>query len=384
MRARAQLVAPRRRVVGDTVRITNRLTRTLKHAFPQVLHGLQEKDTALFCDFLSRWPTRKAAQRARCAPLATFCRAHPVRYADVIAQRLQALTSAIPLTPDAGVIAPHALLVQALVAQLRVPWQALADCDTASAQRAQSSPACPLFQALPGAGPVFASRLLVAFGAQRARSAAAADTPKIGRDRARNRTERQAVLGALAPPGSHIAPAHVRRMGSGVDAACLLGAGVLPAATRPRQGPSGRRTGPGVHMDPPPFSGLVGAHTVRCVRLSPGAAAPWLIADPPSCEGIVKNRKKALTVPLRACVRPGPRVIAASPRCAPHTYWSTSSARRSRDEGSVIPSALAALRLMTSANFVGCSTGRSAGFAPLSTLSTNVAVRRHWSSRLAP
>jgi hypothetical protein len=112
------------------------------------------------------------------SPLATFCRAHPVRYADVIAQRLQALTSAIPLTPDAGVIAPNVLLVQALVAQLRVPWQALADCDTASAQRAQSSPACPLFQALPGAGPVFASRLLVAFGARRARSAAAADLPK--------------------------------------------------------------------------------------------------------------------------------------------------------------------------------------------------------------
>src|SRR5262249_52861960 len=33
--------------------------------------------------------------------------------------------------------------------------------------------------------------------------------------------------------------------------------------------------------------------------------------------------------------------------------------------GTVRPSALAVLRLITSSNFVGCTTGRSAGFAPL-------------------
>jgi len=68
-----------------------------------------------------------------------------------------------------GGIAPNALLVQALVAQLRVTLQAITACDTAIAQRAQSHPDFPLFQALPGAGPVFAARLLVAFGEQRER-----------------------------------------------------------------------------------------------------------------------------------------------------------------------------------------------------------------------
>jgi transposase len=175
MRALAQLVEHRRRVVGDKVRITNRLTSTLKNYFPHVLHWFQEKDTAIFCDFLSRWPTLKAAQLARRATLETFFCEHHVRYAAVIAQRLQAIKSAIPLTTDDGVIAPNALLVQALVAQLRVTLQALADFDTAIAQRAQSHPDFPLFQALPGAGPVFASRLLVAFGEQRARYASAAE-----------------------------------------------------------------------------------------------------------------------------------------------------------------------------------------------------------------
>src|ERR687887_1647301 len=72
MRALAQLVEHRRRVVGDKVRITNRLTSALKNYFPQVLHWFQDKDTRIFCDFLSRWPTLKAAQLARRSTLETF------------------------------------------------------------------------------------------------------------------------------------------------------------------------------------------------------------------------------------------------------------------------------------------------------------------------
>ena len=178
MRALAQLVEHRRRVVGDKVRITNRLTSTLKNYFPHVLHWFQEKDTVIFCDFLSRWPTLKAAQLARRATLDTFFRAHHVRYADVIAQRIQAIKAATPLTTDEGVIAPNALLVQALIAQLRATLQAIADFDSAIAQRAQSHPDFSLFQALPGAGPVFAPRLLVAFGEQRERYTSAAELQK--------------------------------------------------------------------------------------------------------------------------------------------------------------------------------------------------------------
>jgi transposase len=178
MRTLEQLVEHRRRVVGDKVRITNRLTSTLKNYFPHVLQWFQEKDTAIFCDFLSRWPTLKTVQLARRSTLEAFFRAHHVRYADVITQRIQAIQSATPLTTDEGVIAPNALLVQALVAQLRVTLQAITDFDTAITQCAQRHPDFPLFQALPGAGPVFAPRLLVAFGEQRERYASAADLQK--------------------------------------------------------------------------------------------------------------------------------------------------------------------------------------------------------------
>src|SRR5262245_23355455 len=52
----------------------------------------------------------------------------------------------------------------------------------------------------------------------------------------------------------------------------------------------------------------------------------------------------------------------------PHSI--TSSARASSEIGTVRPSALAVVRLMTRSNFVGCSTGISAGFAPRRILST--------------
>jgi transposase len=129
----------------------------------------------MFCDVLSRWPTLKAAQLARRSPLETFLREHHVRSADVLAQRLNAIKAAIPLTTDAGIITSNVLLVQALVSQLRATLQAIQDFDTAIAQHAQRHPDFPVFQTLPGAGPVFAPRLLVACGAQRERSASAAE-----------------------------------------------------------------------------------------------------------------------------------------------------------------------------------------------------------------
>lgn len=173
MRALAHLVDHRRRLVGDKVRDTNRLTSALKNSLPQVLQWFPEKDTAIFGDVLSRWPTLKAAPLARRSTLEGFFRGHPVRAVDVMATRLQAIKRAMALTTDDGVITPNVLLVHALIAPLRVTLQAMADFDKAMAHRAQDHPDFPVFDAVPGAGAVFAPRLLVACGAQRARFTAA-------------------------------------------------------------------------------------------------------------------------------------------------------------------------------------------------------------------
>ena len=62
----------------------------------------------------------------------------------------------------------------------------------------------------------------------------------------------------------------------------------------------------------------------------------------------------------------------------------TRSALASTLGGIVRPICFAALRLITSSNFVGCSTGRSAGFLPFKILSTCLAVRRYKSTTLTP
>src|SRR5712691_6483583 len=66
------------------------------------------------------------------------------------------------------------------------------------------------------------------------------------------------------------------------------------------------------------------------------------------------------------------------------SHCSTSSARVSSVGGKVSPRLFAVLRFRISSNFVGCSTGRSAGLAPLRILATNVAARRKRSTKLGP
>jgi hypothetical protein len=55
----------------------------------------------------------------------------------------------------------------------------------------------------------------------------------------------------------------------------------------------------------------------------------------------------------------------AAPARSFRSYSISSSARASKVGGTVMPSAFAVPRLMTSSNFVGCRTGRSAGLVPL-------------------
>src|SRR5207249_11237575 len=77
------------------------------------------------------------------------------------------------------------------------------------------------------------------------------------------------------------------------------------------------------------------------------------------------------------------RPLCAKPEVGgPHSI--TSSALISNEFGMVRPRALAVLRLTTNSNLVGCSTGRSDGFAPLRILSTYEAARRCKSAKFGP
>lgn len=178
IRALEQLTQYRRKLVQDRVNLTNRLTATLKNYYPQALDCFKEKDTYIFCDFLMKWPSLTAVKRARKPTLIHFFESHNARYREVNDRRIQALKQATCLTQDAGVIEPNQLLVELLVPQLRCLLDAIERMDTEIKQRYRKLSDRKLFDSLPGAGPVMAPRLLVAFGANRDRFQSANELQK--------------------------------------------------------------------------------------------------------------------------------------------------------------------------------------------------------------
>jgi transposase len=175
MRTLTTLVEDRRFLVNEVTSITNHLTCTLKEYYPQVLDWFEHRDTLIFCDFLSRWPTLTQVKRARNATLKSFFRLHNANRAYLVEERIQGVRGATSLTDDQAVIHPNQILVQALVEQLRVLLQAIDRFDMEIDAVTKSLPDYDLFAALPGAGHILAPRLLVAFGEDRDRYANAAE-----------------------------------------------------------------------------------------------------------------------------------------------------------------------------------------------------------------
>jgi transposase len=180
MRALMTLTEQRRRLMNDRVRLTNRLRNALKQYYPQALEWFDHIDTQLFCDFIRRWPTVVQAKRARRATLETFFRAHNMNRKPLLEKRISAIKVAVPLTTDDGVVIPYRLLALTLVEQLETILACLDRFDEAIANLAPQHPDFQLFDALPGAGPSLAPRLMVAFGEQRDRFNNAAEVQKYG------------------------------------------------------------------------------------------------------------------------------------------------------------------------------------------------------------
>ncbi len=169
LRALAQLVENRRKLVQDRVRLTNRITATLKNYYPQVVEWFKEKHTTIFIDFIQKWPNLETVQRARENTLIAFFHAHHVRYNDTIEKRIKAIKTAHPLTNDPGVIDPNQLLVKGLIQQLKSLLEAIAEHDKEIKQRYNECTDQFIFDSFPGAGPVYAPRLLTSFGENRNR-----------------------------------------------------------------------------------------------------------------------------------------------------------------------------------------------------------------------
>ena len=96
------------------------------------------------------------------------------------------------------------------------------------------------------------------------------------------------------------------------------------------------------------------------------AASDMAVAIRQARDGVHRDAVTALSGTVLAMVLP----LDGYPSIRRCHHSITLSARRSMLCGTVMPSALAVFRLITSSNFVACTTGSSAGFAPFRILST--------------
>lgn len=163
------LVEHRRKLVGDRTRLSNRMRALLKLYFPQILEWFDDLGTVVACDFLLRWPTLDAVQRARGATIEKFLRGHNSARKETNARRIAEIRAATALTTDRAVIDSSVLMVKTWAAQMKALIAAVAEFDREIDEVFRQHEDFLVFDSLPGAGPVYASRLCAAFGADRQR-----------------------------------------------------------------------------------------------------------------------------------------------------------------------------------------------------------------------
>jgi transposase len=160
----------RRAAVELQTQLTQRLQSTLKEYFPQALAWAgDDLASSMACHFLQRWPTLEAVQRARLTTVERFYTQHGCRRRARIDARLAEIPDAVPLTRDAAIIASHVPYIQLLTTQLLALAPQITAFDDAIAACFARQPDAALFASFPGAGAVFAPRLLAAFGTDRTR-----------------------------------------------------------------------------------------------------------------------------------------------------------------------------------------------------------------------
>jgi transposase len=163
------LVEHRRKLVNDRTRLSNRMTALLKLYFPQVVAWFDDLTTTVACDFLLHWPTLDEVRKAKKATLEKFLREHNSVRRETNERRIKEIREATALTTDRAVINSSVLMIKTWAMQMKTLITAVAEFDRQIDELFRNHQDFLVFDSLPGAGPVYASRLCAAFGTDRQR-----------------------------------------------------------------------------------------------------------------------------------------------------------------------------------------------------------------------
>jgi transposase len=172
------LTEGRRGLVDQSTALTNQLTALLKGYYPQALAWVGSVNTEWACDFLHKWPTLQRLQGSSRRQIVRFYEKHPRASLD-LGEQLRQIEEACPLTQDEAILQSSALMVRALISQLRLVLVSIAEFDQQITTIFRKHPDRPIFESFPGAGAALAPRLTAAFGTDRDRFQAATEVQEL-------------------------------------------------------------------------------------------------------------------------------------------------------------------------------------------------------------
>jgi transposase len=169
-----RLVEDRRKAVHLRTSHLEALGASLKEYYPQALELLSGNlASRLAGDFLKKWPRFDAFQNAKPSTIQRFFYRHNIRSPKVLERVLAVAKTGQPLTIDSAIVESGSRLSQLHAQLIQTLNPLIEDYDRRIEKVFNDHPEKPLFDHLPGAGPVMAPRLLAFFGTDRSRFAQA-------------------------------------------------------------------------------------------------------------------------------------------------------------------------------------------------------------------
>lgn len=166
----ASLVEARRGEVDRRTSQTNRLKSLLKKTFPQALNMVgRDLWRPAVLAFLARWPTLEELSKASREELVAFYRRSHCDRGDTVKNRLLALENAVAATKDRSILDVARIQILACVRHAQLCSEVIEQYDEQVRLAFAEHPDSILYSSLPGAGAVFAPRLLAALGEDRDR-----------------------------------------------------------------------------------------------------------------------------------------------------------------------------------------------------------------------
>lgn len=162
------LVKQRRWLVNERTRLNNQLLEHLKSYQPEILDLLgDDVYSRLSINFLRRWPNFADVQAASDEVIIDFYRHHRCVRKSALERRIKHVRESASLTTDPAILGPAQMKTEFFLKQFEVLRESLEALDQEIMACMATNADAPVFNSLPGAGPVYAARLLSAFGSDR-------------------------------------------------------------------------------------------------------------------------------------------------------------------------------------------------------------------------